>query len=286
MRPSAGWSLLLVAIGGCMLTDAESVGRTESTSLLAAPAGSDVVIMDIAVVEGPPGDLYLNRDLWTNLDEQVGGVERKALWEQNGFRVGQVGGIPPGRLQAMLTSERSCPDPHRARLRAGNAKVVPLGQVRGRCEFDLSDGGSSEPLTLDQAQCQMAVTPRVTADGRVTLTLSPRVKHAGPPRYPQPDAGDWPLGARQSVENFPGLACDVTLSPRDYLVVGTWIDRPRSFGYQALVNPDPQRPGQRVLVIRARPAGEINEFSAPFVADVPGETGVKPPALQATAGQR
>src|SRR5438105_15292900 len=71
------------------------------------PAGTDIVQLEVAVLERPLGDHYINQDLWDVADEQVVAVERKAALEDNGFRIGQVGGLVPAELPALLTSDRS-----------------------------------------------------------------------------------------------------------------------------------------------------------------------------------
>src|SRR5262249_31000495 len=75
------------------------------------PTGPDVVSMQVALIERPVGDPYLNHELWAGADEQAIPLERKVVLEDNGLRVGQIGGIAPAKLLALLTSEKSCINP-------------------------------------------------------------------------------------------------------------------------------------------------------------------------------
>src|SRR4051795_2109167 len=104
------------------LLAAGCVGPSEavrSTSWLSpfrpAPAvtGADVVHMDVALVERPVGDRYLNQGLWTVADEQVVALDHKAVLEDNGLRIGQFGGITPAGIDSLLRSERNNPNPRR-----------------------------------------------------------------------------------------------------------------------------------------------------------------------------
>src|SRR5438105_14913284 len=76
--------------------------------LLKPPEGSNVVQVDVAIIERPLDDPFLANELWTFADEQIIPLERKAVLDQNGFRIGQIGGIKPSGLQKLLISERTC----------------------------------------------------------------------------------------------------------------------------------------------------------------------------------
>src|SRR5258707_2734089 len=90
--------LLVVALGGCRFGGPVQTTSMLGQSPLVGPVGSDVVIMDVALLERPVGDSYINHDLWLLADEQQIPFERKASLEQNGFVVGVVAGITPSRL--------------------------------------------------------------------------------------------------------------------------------------------------------------------------------------------
>src|SRR5947208_2685557 len=56
------------------------------------PAATDMIQVELSLLERPPDDPFINHELWTLADEQVVSLERKAALDENGFRVGQVGG--------------------------------------------------------------------------------------------------------------------------------------------------------------------------------------------------
>src|SRR2546423_4873835 len=100
--------LLLGLVGGC----AGAAGERADTGLRSAyqlPEG--YVQMDVALLERPLGDRYLNQTLWTYADETVVGLDARPQLDENGWRIGQIVGMPPGGLQTLLTSPRACLNP-------------------------------------------------------------------------------------------------------------------------------------------------------------------------------
>src|ERR1700691_3698612 len=98
--------LLASALIGCASTEQTHKGNWLDKLLRpGGPTGPDVVQMDVALIERPLGDAYLNKDLWLAADEQVVSLDNKAILQDNGFRIGQVGGLTPAGLQALLTSD-------------------------------------------------------------------------------------------------------------------------------------------------------------------------------------
>ena len=101
--------------------------------------------MHICVVEEKLDNEFINHGLWTCTDQQVVGIERKALLEDNGFRIGQVVGSLPGKLQDLLNAERSCVKSEYQMLASGNKRMVPLGPRLDQCQFNLHQDGKTNP---------------------------------------------------------------------------------------------------------------------------------------------
>jgi hypothetical protein len=247
----------------------------------------DVVQMDVALIEVPAGDRFLNSELWQFVDEQVVPLETKAVLEDNGFRVGEVGAKPPQELLELLTQKRTNPSPHRLALRAGKeGRPLELGPLRARVVFRLSQGEPSVPIELEQAQCSLLVMPALGENGQTKLTFTPQVQHAGKGLMPwRPSAGrsGWALQLQQPTEAYPALGWEVSLAPGEFLVVGARYDRPDTLGHQAFVRPDEPVPVQRLLMIRTERPGLGFDFR-PSSAGAEGNTPSRPPplALQAS----
>jgi hypothetical protein len=275
-------AVLSGVLGGCFTSQPE-----RSTSLfgpggsLPGPAGGDVVQIDVAVVERRLGDPYLNGELWEQADEQAVDLERKVVLEDNGFRAGLIGKVPPAGLRDLLDSPRSNPDPHCTRLRAGNPLPVALGRPWKRCRFHLVQDEAAAAVELDDAECLLEIVPTLSDDGRTLLRFTPHVKHGQPslaPRAVREPSGTyrWERETQQPDEAYLALTWEVALVPNEYLVVGTRLDRADTLGHRCFLATGASPPLQRLLVIRtARPQPRAGPG-----AEAVG--GAPPVAMQAT----
>jgi hypothetical protein len=253
MRLGRATPLALLLASGCVWP---GVGRPDgpNTSLKPAvgPTGPDAVGLQLAVLEVPVGDRYVNGGLWTTADEQAVSLDHKAVLDDNGLRVGLIGGMRPAEFDDLLNSPRSNPNSRWVQMRAGHARVIPLGGVRPTCQFRLAGDGA--PTIVEQAQCAVQITPTVAADGGVTLTFVPLVRRSDRPVWAAPTDDDLP-GGSAAGDQFPALGWEVTVSARELVIVGTQFERLDTLGRALFVDPDGARPVQRLLVIQAvRPA--------------------------------
>jgi hypothetical protein len=244
-------------------------------------SGADLVRVDVAIVERPAGDHYLSHSLWDLADEQVVDLEHKPILDDNGFRVGLIGGMLPADLLALLSSGKSCADPHRVQLRAGGSTPVKLGGEQAHCRFILNQNGRATPVDLESAQCQLEIVPNVAEGGRMTLRFTPVVKHGAAQRVARPvrdPSGEhrWDMEMQQQAETYSALAWEVTISPDEYVVIGTRLERDDSLGQCFFLGTRPAAPTQRLLVIRS------GRIGADASADETTTKGSPPPlALQA-----
>lgn len=244
-------ALLAGALAGCFTGQSERSLSRLGPAGLGGPAGEDGVQIDVAVIERPLGDRYLNGELWQLADEQGVTLERKAVLEENGFRVGQVGGLLPAGLQGLLTSPRSCPDPHRLSVRAGNPTAVTLGPVWRACRFEVRQGAAAAAVELADAQCLLEIVPTLTDDGRTTLRFTPHIRHGRPLMVPRPTQGPdgyrrWECVSRQAEEAYTLLSWELTVAPNEYVVVGTHLNKRNSLAQCCFIDAGVQR----LLVLR------------------------------------
>ena len=253
MRPRSALLLLLsLVLSGCVAPKTHTTAWLDRFRHLGGPKGPDAVMMDVALIERPLGDGYLNRTLWTVADEQVIALESRAILEDNGFRIGQIGGITPVELQTLLTSERSCANPRRITSKAGKPAQLLLGPAVAACKFQIERQGQPVPVDLAQAECTLEVTPTLTPDGRTKLRFVPIVQHGVPELKPRPtaDRSGWMLAEEKPSQRYDEMAWEVTLAPNEYVVVGGRFERPETLGHQCFLRRDEQTPVQRLLVIR------------------------------------
>jgi hypothetical protein len=281
-----GTGLLAVLLGGCVSGQPlHSASLMERFWALHNAARADGVQMYVALIERPVGDRYINQDLWGLADELVVDPSRMESLEDNGFRVAQVGSNPPAELQQLILSERSCANPRKRVLPAGESATLQLGPAVAHGAFQVRQDGPPVSVHLDQAQFGLVVTPTVTADGRTRLQFTPQVQHGEviPQPCVAPDLSGFVLERQRPTETYPALGWDVTVGPNEYVVVGARFEKPDSLGYQAFVRADDQNPVQRLLVIRAfRSNPGAAADAEPSAPDAGVADGPPPLALQAT----
>lgn len=221
------------------------------------PTGADVVMMDVAILECPIGDHYINDELWTRADEQIVDLERKALLEENGFRIAQIGGMTPPELHKRLTSERTNTRPRRLLLHAGHPTAVTLGGPVPECTFTVNKEGDARTLAISNGQFQFEVTPTLTKNERTTLQFTPKIEHGTSAVIPRPaaDRSGWEMREHRPTESFPTLAWEVALAPNEYIIIGGRFDRPGTVGHEFFLRTD-GTPVQRLLVIRTGRSSE------------------------------
>jgi hypothetical protein len=248
--------------------DGPAAARGDLLHLFRPGEAGDVVQLDVALLERPAGDAYINGGLWTFTDGQVVDLEHRAALEQNGFRVAQVVGLPPTELHDLLLSPRSCLNPRRRFLAAGCPAPLLLGPAQPECRFRLRGAAGGGEVVLQQAQCSLEVVPALTDDGKIRLHFTPKVEHGEllPQYSPVPDEADWVMEIRRQSVSYPELAWDVTVAANDYLVIGAWFDQPGTLGHRCFVGDSEAAPVQRLLVLRPfRSGGGVDAE----IADLP-----------------
>ncbi len=245
-----GTPLALVFVCGCMLPSLGRLdGPTTSFKPVVGPHGADVVGLEVAVLEVPIGDRFVNSGLWATIDEQVVDLDHKATLDDNGFRVGLIGGVRPTEFDDLLKSPRSNPDPHWHQLRVGHAKLVTLGGRRSVCEFGLvTDGKPAANTTIERAQCALQLTATLSADGGVQIEFVPVVQHGVRSVWTTPIDGE---DAAVPGDSFPALGWEVTAAAGEFVVVGAQFQKGGTLGHACFVDPDGPKPVQRLLAIRA-----------------------------------
>ena len=160
MCGARGIPLALLLVCGCTGMSAFT-GPTTSMKPATGPFGPDAVGLEVAVIEVPVGDRYVNSGLWATIDEQVVNLDHKAALDDNGLRVGLIGGMRPSAVRrpaevaavqpgrALASDARrpyqdNCPRPHSTRVQiqpggrrqAGPGNGVREGPMRAPSDAD------------------------------------------------------------------------------------------------------------------------------------------------------
>ncbi len=250
--------LTTLATVGCLTGTS---GRDHNLPIVAGqstdtPSKSEIVYLDVALIEQKIGDRFLNHDLWELGDEQGVKLELKPLLEENGLRICQIGGLIPPRLQSMIASPRFCPEPRRLHAEPGKPTVVAIGPLRGQCSLQIAGNSGARQLDLKQAHCQFEVVPILEEDNQIRLRFTPQVRHGearNTPRVEKDPDGPlrWAMEAREAVEEFPQLRWESTIAPNEYVIVGPMLDRPGTLGPGFFLPEGTPARRQWLLVLRA-----------------------------------
>lgn len=277
--------LVAAALPGC----AETAAVRPSEWVRQFRASQDLyrenaVRLDVALLETRPGDAFLNEELWNYADEQVVDVSRRVVSEGNGFRVGQLVGMPPGKFHQLITNERSC-TAKTWFIGSGQSTIRDLTPLPYDAKFTLHADGQKTAMSFEDAKVQLEVTGTLAKHGRTRLRFVPRIEHGEPIQQIRPaaDRTGLTLQLERLNKTFPELAWEVTIAPNEYLVVGTHCDQRGTLGHSALVQEDESPPVQRLLVIRtSRTANGLEDPQPSSLEDLARAHAAMPLALQAT----
>jgi hypothetical protein len=249
--------LALVPAGGC--TAFPEPARTTSwlrrQHLLPPEIENQIVQLELPLLERPLGDPFLNQELWQYTDEMIVDLDHKAAIEDNGYRVGKIVGMTPGKLHDLLRSERSCSNPQRRIFPSGHNVLQYLSAVQPHCDFAVQLGKQVREESFDQARFCLDIKATLTNDGKTRLTFTPKVENGEQtfPFQPDPDKQTWTMRFEKPCQSYPELSWDAVLAPGEYLVIGAAAGKVNSLGYRSFVQED-GNPVQRLLVLRTNRA--------------------------------
>ncbi len=257
----------LAAASGCWLSKETTTPRKPWYDPFEVfGASPDAVVLMTSLIDRPGGDPYLTDGLWSSADKPLP-HETAALLAENGIRVGVISGIPPAEFSALITSEKATTARRLNLRRLNEPKVLAvLGPVEG-LEYSVLPELKADRIgvSVAGAECGFEVTPTAATGERVALTFKPQVQHGQRQSWIKAaaDGTGFAWDNRKSLEDYPALACTVTLNKGDYLIVGA-TDKPAgTLGEAFFFAKEPGRVRQRVLVVRASRGGAAD----PGIAD-------------------
>ena len=246
------------------------------------PFAPDHTLLEVAIIERPIGDAYLNKGIWEHTAELFGNLERQAVLDDNGLRVGQLVGTPPMELQQLLVCKSCCLDLRARIFPAGQSRPIFLTSVLPQSTYVLVQGQQRTEIALDQARYALEMHAEFCGEG-TKLTFTPKVEHGEMqlPFRPAPERGRWEYRLEKAAKSHPELNWEVTLGQNQYLVIGARLDHERSFGQTAFTHPA-EEGLQRLVVIRNCRSVSATEAHQNSVEELLRADQTPPLALQAT----
>jgi hypothetical protein len=273
---------MLLCLSGCLRPEqVESSSWMQRFKKDAIPPNH--ALIEVALIERPIGDEYINSELWRHSAELIVEPEKFGVLNDNGFRVGRLIGSPPEGLQELITSAHGCRA--RGRVFPQNTTVpIDLETLPAPTAYDVVLSGEHTEITLDQARFFLDVTARITKDGTL-LKFTPKVEHGAPvlPFKAAADKAEWVLQIGKAAKTYAEMSWEVTLGPNQYLFIGGRLDRDRTIGRTAFTRPEETGNVQYLLVVRNCRAVTADEAHETSVSDMLRADRTTPLALQAAA---
>jgi hypothetical protein len=257
-------SVLVAFATGCAQWSAD---LSEENILPVPRMSPDTVVLEQVFLTMEEGQVDLDAELWSVLDEQPLSTEVRRRLLRNGFRGGLLGTQLPAALQDLLANQ---PDvvqslseatngqavdmvhrPQRRQLRSGRRAQILAGQdVRESLVVLLRDeDGAVRGDTFPQAQCMFSMTSHPQGDGRVRLELTPEIQFGQPKQGWVGHEGAFRWDAERQRRIFDDLRMEVTLAAGQTFVLSSTADA-AGLGRQFFNSEGAEKKTQRILLIR------------------------------------
>jgi hypothetical protein len=252
--------LLLLVLAGCVSPEPSRPGPAWQS--FKVDADPDRIFLDVAVVQRPFGDAFLDDELWSYADEMIVPPEQRDRLELNGFRAGVIVGASPEKLVGLLQSSRSCVHRRGRAIMSGTTHTQELREGDGELDAVLRVGKTAEELTFDRPTFSFDLLPKRTPGG-VQLTLTPRIEFGdkGINYKPVPEESKWSLEVKRPTRVIGDLAIDIPLAPDEVLVIGPRLEREGTIGFHSFTSAADTDPMQRlffVRLVRQPPSNDAN----------------------------
>ena len=233
-------TFFLLLVTGCARWSQKGDVTLEETLQLPAPKlANDGVLIEVAQVSVDSRRLE-SIDLWSRIDENIVPRDRRRILNDNGIRVGRIGGQLPDELNELLLSRNEFDVrtesgaglklDGRSRFetiqtRAGRTKEVMIGSTRETLSVLSKEDGMVRGETLKQAQCVFKVRASPQTEGNVQMQLTPEIVY-GPTRQAWTGVeGAWKLSPERQRKIYEQLQLAAPLAPGETLLLAATDDK-------------------------------------------------------------
>jgi hypothetical protein len=242
---------LFAALPGCVSDNGVAPTMHDSYRLDTESFG-DRALLDVALVQAPLGDAFLDRLIWAGADQMILSADKRDLLEANGLRIGVLVGSPPAGLTNLLQTDRTCVERHGRFAPSGVTVNQPLLTATETVPCRIQHVGRVETASLDRPIFSLDFTPQRLSPSTIRLKIVPRIETGDKllTYKPVPEESKWALDTKRAGQSLIELGCDVDLLENQILIIGCRSEREETFGYGGFVRVDGPEPMQRLLVVR------------------------------------
>ncbi|NBR06071.1 MAG: hypothetical protein EBT92_09910 [Planctomycetes bacterium] len=219
--------LMLFMLAGCLPSADYFVikEKKNDNSLLQNIDESNSIRLDIAMVQIPLVEKSILESIWSLADNNSVGLEKKAILEQNGFRITSFGKNPPPELLRLLGTEKYTPNPRRFYVKIGGASVIPITGIMDSLDTTLSENETIQDINLLAAQAFFKISPVSVSENYYHLKLEPLIKSGKEKLLPKAvktvsGSLEWEMHSFKSERFLDELGCELKVEEGDFLVIG------------------------------------------------------------------
>ncbi|MEO1996141.1 MAG: hypothetical protein ABGZ17_12785 [Planctomycetaceae bacterium] len=219
----------------------------------------NMVQVEVFITEHPVGDPLLGDILWDNVDESGAlAPEIRDNLNDNGFRVGIVGSVPPQALETLLKRARNAasgvfelPRGRRVALLENDTTEIQSSRQFPRCSIETNERNvPTQVRDFEHARCVFRLKAGRHQPGWARLEFQPEI-HFGQNRL-RHEAGEssWELKTSQQIHKLFGQKFEVTLNQGEMVVISRSRTNPATPGHHFFVGGQDDDRMQRLLVVR------------------------------------
>ena len=242
---------LVAALPGCV-GDEKLAPTMHDSFRLDTESFGDRALLDVALVQAPLGDAFLDQRIWAGADQMICPADKRDLLEANGLRFGVLVGAPPAGLMNLLQTERTCVERHGRFAPSGVTLNQPLLTAKETVACRIQHLGRLETAALDRPIFSLDFTPKRLGPSTIRLRIVPRIETGDKLTMYKavPEESKWALDTKRAGQSLIELGFDVDLLMNQILLIGCRSDCEETFGYGGFVRVDGPEPMQRLLVVR------------------------------------
>ncbi len=270
---------MAISLGGCAHWSTREQTESEledAFKIQSATLAPNRVVLEVAHVTIDREDVEELESVWRGIDEQVLDPSLRKSLNENGVRIGRIGGELPAYLRVLVSQSNAHPDPavagstesglqlHLMTMTAGADKELPIGKSQDSLSLLRNEDGAIRGRTLSEAQCMLTMrVENETSSGM--LFFQPWIVYGPVKQTYRGKDGAWTIAPEREQVDFPDLHFSSSLAPGETLVIAP-IAEARGVGKLFFHEKDGSR---RILLVRLANSQGSPLFQTPDIVPPP-----------------